>query len=408
MRILLIHNFYQSTAPSGEDGVYRNERELLQHAGHEVIEYTAHNDDIPSGALRQIRTAAQSAWSRRTYRELTALIRRTRPQVAHAHNTFPLITPSAYGACRDNGVAVVQTLHNYRLLCPSGLFMRNGRPCEQCLDRTLLQAVRHGCYRSSRIASGVVAAGLQVNRLMGTYAHLVDRYIALTQFAKERFVRGGLPAHRIVVRANGLPDTPACGTGDGGYALFVGRLTTEKGAETMLRAWQRLTQLPLKIVGDGALRDELERRYAAPHVQFLGRRPQAEVWDYMRRAVLLVVPSECYEGFPLTVLEAYATGTPVIASRIGALDEIVGDPQNGAKFEAGNAESLEGTVRRLLSDPSLLQDVRLANRTAYDTLYGPAPALRSLEAIYADALGAHTCASQARSSIGPRAVAKHP
>ena len=188
MRVLLAHNFYQSTAPSGEDVVYRNERQLLESSGHEVIPYERHNDTIGAGPVQRVTTAVDSVWSRRTHAELRALLERTRPDVAHFHNTFPLITPSAYRACQDAGVPVVQTLHNYRLLCPGGLFLRSGQPCEQCLDGSLLNSVRHACYRGSRVATSILATGLTVNRALGSYTQLVNRYVALTEFQKERFV----------------------------------------------------------------------------------------------------------------------------------------------------------------------------------------------------------------------------
>lgn len=387
MRILLAHNFYQSSAPSGEDVVYRNERAMLETAGYDIVPFERYNDDISAATPARIGTALESLWSPRSYKDMRELIRGTRPDVAHFHNTFPLITPSAYKACHDEGIPVVQTLHNYRLLCPGGLFMRNNRPCEECLDISLTRSIRHACYRGSHVATAVVAGGLQLNRSLGSYSRYVDQYIALTQFAKERFVRSGLSPDQIVVRPNGLAHTPPIGSGNGGYALYVGRLTQEKGAETLLRAWSSIDQIPLRIAGDGALRKELQLRYGKSNIDFLGFLPHADIWSLMQKATMLVIPSQCYEGFPLTVLEAYASGTPVVASAIGALDEIVSDPANGRKFAMGNPESLRSAVCSLLADRTELLAIRRRNRLLFDQCYSAASSLASLQTIYARAGG---------------------
>ncbi len=386
MRILLGHNFYQSSAPSGEDVVYHSERALLAHAGHEVICFERHNDDISTSLAGRAVAGVGSLWSRRSYRDLRTLLTRTRPDIAHFHNTFPLITASAYRACYDAGVPVVQTLHNYRLLCPNGLLLREGRACEDCIDSSLVAAIRHACYRNSRLASAAAAAGLQLNRALGSYSRYVDRYIALTAFAKARFVRGGLPAERITIRPNALCEAPLSGSGAGGYALYVGRLTPEKGAETLLRAWQTIDALPLKLAGDGALRESLQAHYHKPNIEFLGLRRRSEVWELMRDATVLIIPSQCYEGLPLTLLEAFASATPVVVSAIGALDELVTDPLNGRKFTAGDPASLRSAVLGLLADREGLERARQYNRRSFEQHYSAESALASLHAVYAEAI----------------------
>lgn len=383
MRILLAHNYYQSSAPSGEDAVFRMERALLEQAGHDVIVYERHNDEIKASPAERLNAAVSTTWSRRSYRDLQILIGRYRPDVAHFHNTFPLISPSAYHACRDNGVPVVQTLHNFRLICPGALLLRDGRPCERCIGQTAWRAIQHGCYRQSRVASSVVTAMLSFNRARDTYRHAVDRYIALTEFARQRFVRGGLPGERIVVRPNFLTDVPAMGSGAGGYALYVGRLTAEKGVETLVDAWRGM-ELPLKIAGDGVLRPRLEeaaRAHGSP-IDFLGFKPRAEVLSLMQDAACLIIPSECYEGFPITALEAFATGTPIIAAAIGALDEVIAAPLHGIKFEPRNASALRAAVITLMTEPTLRTAMRAANRDHFITHYTPQHAVASLEALY--------------------------
>lgn len=372
MKVLLVHDHYRSSAPSGEDAVFRNERTLLERKGHTVIPFERFNDEIDDrGFAKRVGLALEGAWSKRTHEDLSDLLRRTRPDVAHFHNTFPLISPSAYAACRDFGVPVVQTLHNYRLVCAGALLTRNGQPCEDCLGTTLFPALRHRCYRSSLPATAAVVWMLARNRARAVYRTLVDRYIALTKFAAGRFVAGGLPTGRIEVKPNFLPDAPPLGRGDGEYAVYVGRLSEEKGLRTLLDAWRALERFPLKIVGEGPLRHELEMRARDGNVdvEFIGFRPHAEVLDVIAGAAFAAVPSECYEGFPMVALEAYACGTPIVASRLGSLDEIVDEGVSGIKFDPGNATDLAAKITTLLADRHALRAMRTRTRALFDENY---------------------------------------
>lgn len=256
-RVLLCHNFYQE--PGGEDQVYADEGLLLESFGHEVIRYSRHNDDIAN--MSRLQTARATFFNKQTLEEVRKLIRKEQPDVLHCHNTFPLISPAIYVAANEAGVPVVQTLHNFRLLCPSALFLRNGRPCEDCLGKLLAwPGVLHACYRRDRAATAVVAGMLAVHRLGGTWVRRVQQFIALSEFSRRKFIEGGLPAGRLAVKANFMRNDPGYGGGRGGYAIFVGRLAAEKGIEALLAAWRRLkTPLPLKIVGDGPLAGQVLR-----------------------------------------------------------------------------------------------------------------------------------------------------
>lgn len=372
MKVLLAHNYYRSSAPSGEDAVFRNERTLLERNGIDIISFERFNDDIDDSTVaKRIRLALNYAWSAETYREISALIRRTRPDLAHFHNIFPLISPSAYAACRDAGVPVVQTLHNFRFVCPGAMLLRNGRPCEDCLSRGLLPALLHRCYRDSFAATLSQVWTIASNRRRGTYRNLVDHYIALTGFAAERLVAGGLPAKRMSVKPNFLPDPPSAGTGEDGYAVYVGRLAGEKGIRTLLSAWRAFPGFPLKMAGDGPLRGELAEIIGREglNVELLGMRNRAELIDMVGRAEMQIVPSECYEGFPLVILEALACGTPVVASRIGSLDEIVEDGITGVKFAPGEPAALADKVGGLLACRQRLGLMRRRSRALFENNY---------------------------------------
>ncbi|MDR4476691.1 MAG: glycosyltransferase [Nitrospira sp.] len=372
MKVLLGHNFYRSSAPSGEDAVFRNEQELLRDHGVDVVPYEVFNDHLDTSSLtRRITLALETAWSRDTYQAVSQLIRRTRPDIAHFHNTFPQISPSAYAACRDNGVPVVQTLHNFRFICPGGLLLRDGRPCEDCVGTNLLPAMRHRCYRASLPATGALVWMLLRNRWQGTYQTMVDRYVALTEFAASRLIAGGLPKGRLSIKPNFVPGVSSAGSGDGGFAVFVGRLSAEKGLRTLIAAWEYLPGIPLKIIGDGPLRQELMDvvlRKNLP-IQFLGFCDRTTVLHTVGDAAIQLIPSECYEGFPMVVLEAYACGTPLVCSRIGSLDEIVREGETGMKFRAGDAADLAQTVKRLLNNPTILLSMRHKARAAFLTHY---------------------------------------
>ena len=368
MRILLVHNSYQQ--PGGEDQVFRTEGSLLENQGHTVLRYTDHNDRLND--LNALTAAATTLWSTRTYRMVSELIRRERPDVLHVHNTFPLVSPSVYYAAAAFQVPVVQTLHNYRFLCPQSDFIRDGRICEDCLGRTApWPGVVHACYRGSRIATMGAATMLTLHRLMGTYQHKVSAYIALTDFARQKFIEGGLPAERIFVKPNFVYPDPGPGRGQGGYALFVGRLTSAKGVESLLAAWKDLGELlPLRIVGDGPL-NELVARSAESldGIAWLGRRSWREVLELMRDAYVLVFPSEWYEGFPLVIAEAFAVGLPVVASDLGAMSSIVQDQRTGIHFRPRDPADLVRKIQWVISHQKEVESMRRNARAEFEAKY---------------------------------------
>jgi glycosyltransferase involved in cell wall biosynthesis len=368
MKVLIVHNRYRTSAPSGEDAAVRNEQRMLETRGVEVTTFERCNDDIDDSSLHaKALLAAGTIWSQRSRSDLGRVLRQVRPDIVHVHNTFSILSPSIYGACKAAGIPVVQTLHNFRFFCPSALFLRDGKPCEDCVDRSLFQSVRHRCYRDSVAATATLAAMLAVHRTIGTYSNHIDRYIALTQFARRKIQKGGIAGHKLVVKPNFVPDNPSPGRGGGGYAVFVGRLLQGKGTETLVKAW-RHAPLRLKIVGDGALRPELESlaRQQNSNIEFCGRQERQSVLEIIASAEFLIVPSEWYEGFPMVIAESFACGTPVLASRIGSLEELVEDGVTGKHFAAGNPEQLAQAVLDMLSDPARLNGMRRNARAYFD------------------------------------------
>lgn len=378
LRILVAHNRYRLAG--GEDTVFRAEVATLRSHGHEVTELCLDNRAISAAQLPVL--AARAVWSRPSFGLVSRMLRGGGFHVAHFHNTFPLFSPSVYSAAHRAGVAVVQTLQNYRLACPAATLLRDGKPCEDCVGRAVpWPAVLHGCYRGGRLVSAAVAGMLSVHRAAGTWAREVDAYIALTEFGREILVRAGLPAERVLVKPNCLSDDPGEGPHDGGYALFVGRIDGSKGIEPMLAAWRELGgEIPLRVVGTGPVEHLL--RSAPPGVEWLGAQDHAAALELMRRASALVVPSIWYEGFPLAIAEAFATGLPVIASRIGAISAIVEDGRNGVLFEPGSPRALAGAVRAAFESPHRLRAMGAHARATYLERYTPEHNHRMLMEIY--------------------------
>lgn len=396
MKILIAHNTYQQ--PGGEDTVVRHEAALLRRAGHEVVEYSRSNHEIPANGNR-LRLARRTIWAEDTRRELGVLIRRERPEIAHFHNTLFMISPAAYQLCQKFGVPVVQTLHNYRLLCPAALFYRNGGLCEACAEKFFAwPGILHACYRRSRAQTAVVSTMLAFHRLLGTWQHQIDCYIALTGFLKDKLVHAGWPESRIAVKPNFVSPDPGVRAAPGEEVVFIGRLSPEKGIATLLQAWQHLPGVPLKIIGDGPLRREIQAfisEHPALSICCPGRLARDRVFAALRQAKCLVFPSACYEGFPMTIIEAFACGVPVIASALGPRAEMIEDGKSGLLFEAGNAGDLVAKIRWALDHPAKLEEIGAAGRREFEKKYTAEKNYESLMGIYSRVLqkrpaGEHT------------------
>lgn len=384
MNILVVHNRYRE--PGGEDRVVENECALLSRHGHHVVRYTADNHTIDQ--INPIALAGMTLWNRHSYNDIRALIVRDGIDVMHVHNTLPLASPSVYYAAAEEGIPVVQTLHNYRMLCPNALCFRGNAPCVECMTSdSYLPAVRHKCYRGSLAATATVAAMLHVHKAAGTWERKIDAYIAPSAFARTLFVAGGVPDDRIFVKPHFVDPDPGIGSG-GNYAIFVGRLSPEKGIDTLLDAWSQLhSRMRLVIVGDGPLAPKVAAAASQyDGITWVGRQPRAEVQRLIGGAGVLVFPSVVFETFGQVIVEAFAAGTPVITSTAGAGAELVRHQQTGLFAEPGNAASLVSQVDWLLANADRLDGMRAAARAAYEAKFTANANYRELRNIYARAL----------------------
>lgn len=384
MRILIAHNYYQQAG--GEDAVVAEEVSLLERHDIAVELYTKHNDSI--NVMPRTQVAIDTVWSRKSAEEISAVIKRFKPDVIHTHNTFPLISPSLYYAAARLNVPVVQTLHNFRLFCAQAMFMRDGKVCEDCLGKLAWRGVMRGCYRGSKIQSAAVVSMQGLHRLLGTYQHKVTRYIALNQFCSDKFIEAGLPKSRMAIKPNFI-DLPLLTDEKGELrqgGLFVGRLSKEKGLATLAEAASIYTQAKLEIIGIGP-----EERMLKTHtnISLQGWKSPVEIYRGMRNAAYLVMPSIWYENFPRTLVEAFACGLPVIASRLGAMAELIDDGFTGLLFEPGNAKDLAEKLQWADSHPEEMLKMGREARWEYETKYTSAINFKQLMGIYKDAIHAH-------------------
>lgn len=349
----MVHNYYQQSG--GEDRVLEREVNLLRENGLDVKIYSVSNNQISNmNIFQKVSLLVSPIWSFRMYRKFKNYLLKNKPDIVHFHNFFPLISPSAYYACHSLNIPVVQTLHNYRLLCPAATFLRKNEICEKCLNGSILNSVKNGCYRDSVIQTLPVAAMIKFNKFIRTWDRKVDRYIALTEFAKKKFIEGGIPEPKIVVKPNFMAPKekmPKINEKEN-YILFVGRISKEKGVDILISAWEKILDKQgnkLLIVGDGPEKKLLEEQYNQhKDIEFLGKLDEDQVLTFMKRAKYLVVPSIWYEGFPMTIIEAFSVGTPVIASNIGSLQEVVVHGQNGFHFNYGDSNALKECLEMAL------------------------------------------------------------
>lgn len=349
--ILLVHNYYQ--IGGGEHTVFENEKNLLLQHGHRVEVYTRSNDELKQAKWKMLLLPFTTIWSWKTWREVRKIIRAKHIDVVHCHNTFPLVSPSVYYAARSMGVPVVQTIHNFRFLCPNGLFYREGQICEDCREgKSFCPALRNGCYRNSKVQTAVAVAMLRFHRWIGTYRKI--NYIFLTEFNRDKFRDlldvGG---DNVFIKPNFVARTPVCPEGQDIQKKFIyaGRLDENKGVPFLLKAWEGLPEdYQLHIYGDGMYRSACEKAAAEQkNIHFFGFRPQQEIFADLSDAAALLFPSEWYEGFPMILAETFAVGRPVVAANLGNHGDLVRQSGGGTMYEVGDVSSFASALEDVVA-----------------------------------------------------------
>jgi glycosyltransferase involved in cell wall biosynthesis len=379
MKILVAHNSYQHRG--GEDVVVEAEVAMLRAHGHEVEFYHRHNDELKNMPLPA--AALSTVWAQKSVNDLDRLCQSFQPDVIHVHNTLPLISPSLYWAAHKHNIPVLQTLHNFRLICPQAMLLRDGKVCEDCIGKSPWRAVTRKCYRDSALQSAVLSGMLMTHHAIGTYRQKITRYIALNEFCKNKFVASGMDPSLFRIKPNFVSSSaqPQWNHREGG--IFIGRLSEEKGLHVLAEAARKLPDVPIKIVGKGPLEEEVKVAFPQTHVGF--KTPQ-EVAHLLGEARFLVAPSTCYETFGLVAIEAFACGTPVIASRHGGLGEIVQDGSTGLLFTPGDADDLAEKIKWAVAHPDEMTAMGRKAREVYESRYTPEKNYRMLMEIYEEAI----------------------
>ncbi len=391
MKVLILHNRYRQQG--GEDLVVSSEARLLRSHGVEVFQFEVGNQVSADGTLADaVRLGLAAPWSRDSYEKALKLCEQYRPDVVHVHNFWMRLSPSVHAACRASGAATVQTVHNFRLLCTNALLMRNGRVCEDCLGKIPWRGVVRRCYRGSFLASAAVASMIVSNRRRNTWERDVDAFIALSAHSRGKLIAGSLPADRIFVKPNFVEDPGQLSSppSSSNLVLYVGRLSKEKGVATLLSAWASGNlgrSGHLLIVGDGPERQTLQAHavslgLTAPGVVFAGWKTSGEVLALLEAARVVVIPSIWYEAFPMTVVEAFSRGRPLIVSNLGGLGEIVEWGREGFTYEPGNEAALGRALETVLTEPDLADRMGENARATYLARYTPEQNYQMLMNIY--------------------------
>ncbi|MFJ6838540.1 glycosyltransferase [Streptomyces sp. NPDC091209] len=409
MRVLVVHNRYASAQPSGENKVVDQEVALLRGAGHQVEVFERRSDDIAARSLLgKAAIPLLVPWNPAVRAELAAVLRSERPDVVHVHNVFPLLSPAVLAACADTGVPAVATLHNYTQVCPPGTLQRDGRPCAECVGSAPLPAVRHGCYRNSRLATVPLAVSMSVNRRRWWSG--VERFFCISAAQRDVLVRAGMPAERLAVKHNFVPEPGAGRAGAGEHLLYLGRLAEAKGVRLLMAAWDELAAdggvgVPLMIAGTGPLEPEVTAWAAGrDDVRYVGLYDTAQCREAIARSVAVVAPSTWLEAFGLVVVEAMAAGVPVVAAGHGAFVELVEDGMTGLLHRPGVSASLASCLRRITAESARNQEMGRAARRRYEQGFSPAVGLERLVEGYRTAIAGRSGGGESPSPAGEKST----
>lgn len=381
MRILQVHNFYQ--VKGGEDSVVFQEKNLLFINGHEVDTYYVYNDQI-KGFFGKLNSAFSLFYSFKSAREISKKITHFHPDIVHVHNTFPLISPSIFKICQKKNIPVVLTLHNYRLICPTATLMFDGKVKLDSVSSFPFWAIKRRVYRGSFFGTAMLSIMIFFYRKSRFWNKYVDRFICLTLFSKNLFSSAGFPEAKLSIKPNfseEVLDSEAISESD--FCLFVGRLSEEKGVNVLLNAWENVDE-KLLIIGEGNVTSENK------NVHYLGVKNKKTVISYMKKAKCLILPSLWFEGFPMVIVEAFMSATPVVCSKLGSMEEIVENGITGLHFEAGSSLDLSEKVNWLLKHSTECKEMSNNARKKYEKFYSEKVNYEFLLDIYKQAMKEHS------------------
>ena len=386
MKILLVHNNYGNYATGGEKNVMLAESKLLKDNGHDIVIYECtNNENVFNQKGHKLKSFYYSTWNPFAYRKLKALIKQHKPDIMHVHNYWYQLSPSIFKAAYDNNVPSVITLHNYRLLCPGVLFLRNGKPCEDCMTKNPIRSIFFRCHSNSLLKSFLSYRLFQKTKKNDYFSTFITGYIALTDFAKSKFIQGGIKESQLRVKPNFIP-SKAIVPSDSfpnlpeNYALYVGRISDEKGIENLCNVWDDI-DYPLVVIGSGDSILE-EKLKANKRIVFLGKKNSSEVFSCLKACSFLVFPSIWYEGFPLTIIEAFSMGKPVIATDLGARNEVVIHEKTGLLFDYKNMADFKANILRMIEDEALRNQMGLNAQRKFEDEYSEKTNLNQLISIY--------------------------
>jgi len=388
LKILLCHNYYKIRA--GEALVFEHEKNLLLENGNDVITYIRDNNEINSfSAIKRLNSFLNGFSNKKTQSDIDRIVAENKPDVAHIHNVFPLISPSIYVALNRHNVPIVQTFHNFRFICPNGLLFIDEKECPFFLKKGI-HCVKNKCYRQSYIYSAWYSAILARHAKKKTFTDKIDRYIALNSFTKSVFVKAGFDEQKIVVKPNSASaDISSFNENPDNYILFAGRLSNEKGIITLLKAAAKVPSLPLKILGDGPLENSVKQFISEnnlTHIELLGYQPQKQFEKYLANALVTILPSECFENCPLTVINSLYLGTPVIVSRTGGIPDFVPEEKAGWLFLPGDIEELTQRLEWVNTNKEKVINMRAQVREWGIEQFSPETNYKKLMKIYNETL----------------------
>lgn len=375
MKVLQVHSKYKKRG--GEETVVDEEKAVLESHGHTVIQYIRDNAETDDyGAMGLIRLSLTQRRNKVAVNEVTALLAKEKPDICHVHNVYPLISPAVYEACQLQGIPVVQTLHNYKMLCTNSLLFRAGDVCELCLNKSLMNSVRYSCYKNSLLATAVQADAIQYHRRKGTWQKMVDAYVCLTEFQKDKMVEGGMPAEKLRIKPNFVHKTHLSSTYED-FFLFVGRLDQSKGLADLLELMDTCVNSRFVLIGDSE-NPELFSRFQ--NVKYLGPQSRDVVLDYMSRCKAVIFPSRYYEGMPMVILEAFSLQKGVIAGEMGAMSSMIRHGVNGLSYADTNG--LIKVVRELEEQDALVRKTGKGAFDDFENIYSVEQGYQNLISLY--------------------------